>query len=275
MDFVIACRTYKRHNKFANMAYQTIKDNELLDRLYIFVANEEERLLYEEALANYEHRPCIIGELGGHNATKAICNYFPEGQAIFFIDDDMTRFYNFSSPTTFVKKATNLKAFIEDGFKTIDENNFGSFTFSGYTNKLYLKNKPFKEFVPYTLTGGWFGCRNDRDLIPVNTAHLDDCIRGCKYINKYGGILLYWWAGFNCDYGSEPGGLQSLGRENPKQTAEQIWNDEPLISKFYNPPAIDRVGLWAFKRKQRNTIYKILSSDGLAIRKYTSNDFIA
>jgi len=274
MDFVIACRTYKRYQTFIKKTYQMLKDNNLLDRLYIFVANEEERILYEEALANLEHRPCIIGEIGCEGATRATCNYFPEGQAIFFVDDDLARFYNFSSPGVWVKKATNLKAYIEDGFKTIDENNLGGFTVSGYSNKFYLKGKPFKQFLPYTLSGSCFGARNDKELIITKYGHLEDILRSCKYINKYGGCLVYWYAGFDTNYGKEPGGMQSFGRENTKELSIKVWGEDPLIQKYYKAPAPDKSGHWANKRKASPGIYKSLLQDNIPIRKLSWNDFI-
>ena len=42
-DYVIACRSYKRANVFPHKTYRMLAHNGLTDRLYIFVANQEEK----------------------------------------------------------------------------------------------------------------------------------------------------------------------------------------------------------------------------------------
>ena len=46
--------------------------NGLTDRLYIFVANQEEKHLYEQSLHGLPYKQIIVGEKGGANATRAI-----------------------------------------------------------------------------------------------------------------------------------------------------------------------------------------------------------
>ena len=70
------------------------------DGLYIFVANEEEKHLYEQSLKGLPYKKIIVGEKGGANATRAICRYFPVGQRILFVDDDLSRFFTFSEDGT-------------------------------------------------------------------------------------------------------------------------------------------------------------------------------
>ena len=82
--------------------------NGLTDRLYIFVANQHEKERYEHSLKGLPYKKIIVGELGGANAVKAICRYFPKGQRILFVDDDLNRFYCFDADKKFEKDSDKL-----------------------------------------------------------------------------------------------------------------------------------------------------------------------
>jgi len=100
-DYVIACRSYKRANIFPYKTYRMLAHNGLTDRLYIFVANQEEKHLYEKALEGHPYKKIVVGELGGANATRAICRFFPVGQRIIFVDDDLSSENCFANSSKF------------------------------------------------------------------------------------------------------------------------------------------------------------------------------
>jgi hypothetical protein len=218
--------------------------NGLTDRLYIFVANAEEKALYEAALQGMPYREIIIGKLGGANAIRAICATFDKGQRIMFLDDDLSQFFTFSEDGTFTRDARNLNRYIEDGFDTIDRFDLGAFTFSFLSNKFYLKGKAFKEFRPFILAGNCFGVRNDPAMIVTKMSHGDDTQRTARYIERYGGVLVYWWGGFATQYGKEEGGMQASGdrgtaAERLRRTKElswQMYREDPLVQAYCQEP---------------------------------------
>jgi hypothetical protein len=221
--------------------------NGLTDRLYIFVANAAEKRLYEEALRDLPYRAIVVGELGGSNAIRAICRYFPKKQRIVFMDDDLDRFFDFSRTGKFRSDSDELARYLEDGFETIDRHNCGAFTFSFMSNKMWLASKPFKEFRPFTLAGNFFCTRNDPAMITTEYSHGDDLVRSVRFLEKYGGMLVYWWAGFVTRYGKEEGGLQASGNrgsagaeETLRKTGEISWAEyrgDPLMQAYAMPPA--------------------------------------
>jgi hypothetical protein len=249
--------------------------NDLTDRLYIFVANADEKVRYEKALQGYEYKKIVIGELGGANAIKAICNFFPVGQRILFVDDDLTRFYCFDSNHKFDRDSNNLNRYLEDAFETIDKYNLGSFAFASMQNKLWLKDKPFKEFRPFLLVGNFFGCRNDPEMIITKISHNDDILRTTRFLEKYGGTLVYWWAGFETHYAVEKGGMQTSGTRGFKNEREQktkditikLYEEEPLIQAYTQGPKLyPREGLWSFKIKTAPSIWKVMTERGVPLR---------
>ena len=250
-------------------------NNGLVDRLYIFVADEEEKALYETALASMPYPPeglpyrqIVVGSPGGAAATRAICAFFPVGQRIVFMDDDLSRFFNWTDGTLH-KVAQDLRSYLDDGFASIDASGYGAFTFSFLSNKMFLQGKPRKEFRPYMLAGNFFGTRNDPDMIttPDWQSHGDDSIRTCRFIDKYGGILLYWWAGFNTNYGTEAGGMQASGdRGNAEdrlmktsETSWKIYTEDPLVRRYCQEPVLQAKGtLWGLKLKTLPQIKKVI-----------------
>ena len=246
-DYVIAVRSYARSSVFPLKTYRMLAHNGLTDRLYIFVANAAEKKLYEQALVGKEYK-IVIGQLGGANAIRAICRYFPKGQRIVFMDDDLDRFFDFSRVGKFRPDSNELGRYLQDGFETIDAYGCGAFTFSFMSNKMWLGGKPFKEFRPFTLAGNFFGTRNDPDMITTEYSHGDDLVRSVRYLEKYGGALVYWWAGFVTHYGKEAGGLQASGNrgsaaETLKKTGEVSWaeyNGDPLLQAYALPPTQEK-----------------------------------
>jgi hypothetical protein len=275
-DFVVAVRTYKRYDTFLKRTYRTLEENNLLDRLYIFVASEEERVLYETALEGKTYQELIVAELGAGKAINYAMKYFPEGKPIVFLDDDLYRFFNFDSAGKYNKRATNLKEYILAGFRITDHLGTNGFSFSFIGNKLHLKGKPFAEFRTFFLPGNCFALRNDHSLVITETdGHLDDAVRNLRLLERYRGILIFWWGGFETYYGTEPGGLQSFGRENCEAITKNLWNGIPNIQKYFNPPVISKQGIWEFKLKNKTQLKKIFASDNIALttREFPWEDF--
>jgi hypothetical protein len=225
----------------------------------------KEKHLYAEALAGKQYCDIIVGSLGVNNATKAICAYFPVGKRIVFMDDDQERFYEFDASGNLTKQSTNLKQYLDDGFATIDKYNCGAFSFSMMTNKFWLKGKPFKELRPAFLPGNLFGARNDPELITTDYSHCDDVICSVNFINKYGGVLVYWWAGTITKYNVNPGGINASGdRTAHHKITQDIYNNEELIHTYCNPPeTVNKTDVMVLKLKRLPTLKAILKGRGI------------
>ena len=259
MDYVIAVRTYARHTTFPKKTYRVLSEQHLTDRLYIFVANETEKELYKSTISDYNQ--IVVGELGGANAIKAICQYFPIGQRIVFMDDDLGELYGID---------TTLHDYIVDGFNTIDLHNCGAFTFSFLSNTFWLRNKPRKEIRPIILAGNFFGTRNYPNMITTEHSHGDDLIRSVRYIEKYGCVLVYWRAGFKTRYGKEPGGLQaSSERTTTKEISWAQYNSCSLLQAYAKPPTEEKDNPFvSMKLKPLTQLMKAMIARGVVpIRK--------
>ena len=241
-EYVVAVRTYLRSHIFPHKTYSMLKHNGLTDCLYIFVASTEEKALYEHALEGQPYKEIIVGLPGGANAIRAICSHFPIGQRIAFIDDDHDSFFEYDQEGKIRKNSDNLKYYLNDGFAMIDTHNCGAFTFSFIQNAFWLRKKEFKEIRPFTLAGSFFCTRNQPELITTDYSHGDDIVRSVRYLDRYGGVLVYWKAGFVTKYGTLEGGLQSSGdrgSDTLKTTHDISWAEylsDPLLQCYAHPP---------------------------------------
>jgi len=278
-DFVVAVRTYKRYDTFLKRTYKTLEENGLLDRLYIFVANEEEKQLYLTALEGKQYKELVVGVPGCAAVANFIVNYFPVGKPIVFCDDDLYRFFTISEAGVYNKRATNLKDYILDAFATTKEAGTNGWNFSFISNKFYLKGKPFKEFRPFQLSGTFYGCFNEPLLIvPDGSSHCEDSVRTVQISERYGGILVYWWGGFETYYVTEPGGIQaSDDRKDTKSNTEFYYNETPGAKTWLKPPHFVKEGVWQLRLLPINTVKKNLASVGKELKRQSFSwpDFAA
>ena len=275
-DYVIACRSYGRATVFPKKTYRMLKHNKLTDRLYVFVATAAEKKLYTEQLPDFPVERIVIGAPGLAPVTRCICKYFPVGQRIVFMDDDLDQFFVMPLEGKIQKDSAVLHKYLEDGFRTIDAYDLGSFTFSFMSNRLYLTGKSFKEFRPFLVGGSFFGCRNDRKLIPVDVGQSEDVLRSCRFFERYGGTLVYWYAGFSTHYGKESGGMQSSGNRGDaatrlkitKDVSQKLYDSEELLQAYATPPQfVENANLWTLKLKNVTQIRKAMKARGLDFLK--------
>jgi hypothetical protein len=79
-------------------------------------------------------------------------------------------------------------------------------------------------------------------------------VRSVRFLEQYGGVLVYWWAGFATRYGKEEGGLQASGdraaagagaktANTLRHTEEISWKEyrgDPLLQAYAMPPAQEK-----------------------------------
>lgn len=282
-NFKIVVCTYKRYDVFKEKTYQMLLDNNIDVEKHLFVvfANEEEKNQYDTRGIKYN--TSIIGDVGRHNALRAAINHFEIGEHLFFLDDDIEYFFEFNglpSKGNLVKPSSNLIAYLEDGF----ESGYETFTFKSMQNYYFVNKKPWKEFRPSFIVGGFFGAKN-HPMLDVGHGHLDDAHRTCRYINKFGGTLIYNWAGFRATYGKNDGGMQSSGDRGPggvkdldwlQERCEEIYRDNPTIQMYCKPPSYNPQGdVWDIQLKPISSLKKYVHFDNKQWSNYfqeTEND---
>lgn len=163
MSFRVAIPSYKRAAMLSKktlsfLAEQTINP-ELID---IFVANEEERAIYETTLAIGSYANLIVGHPGIARQRQFIQEYYPLGQHVFSIDDDIRGILT-------LRPSFSLAQFIEEMFilATHEKVNFWGIYPAG--SLLYLKDQHRKGCL--YIVACFYGFINLKDMAypPLDT----------------------------------------------------------------------------------------------------------
>ena len=83
VNYKIVIPTYKRYDTFKNKTFKLLIDYKIpAKNIYIFVANNEEKTLYEKVLDKSKYNKIIVGKKGLKNQRNFICDYFDENEYI-------------------------------------------------------------------------------------------------------------------------------------------------------------------------------------------------
>jgi hypothetical protein len=225
--YVIAIPSYQRSELLSRKTLKVLFDYNIpRTRIYIFVANQEEKIKYSNALDPKTYGHLIIGEKGLKNQRNFISRYFPIGQEILNLDDDLAGFNiikthgtTFNKKDNYLSKLTDLDQFIKESFKIIKK--YNSFLWG-----IYPINNPYF-MTPKTTTdlrlivGPCWGNinRHSKDLI-LTIDEKEDVERTLQYYVKDKIVVRFNNVSVNTSYYVNQGGMQSLGRDRKKDSLE-------------------------------------------------------
>ena len=89
-NYIVAIPSYNREDIIVPKTLTTLKEGSILkNKIYIFVANKQQEKLYEKTVPKNLYNKIIVGKKGITNQRIFISKYFPEGQYIVSMDDDV------------------------------------------------------------------------------------------------------------------------------------------------------------------------------------------
>ena len=174
-DYVIAIPSYKRHTTLNKKTMNVLKDYKINPtKIYIFVANNEEKRNYESLLNKSDYNKIVVGVPGIQHIRNFMPKYFRENQHIVYMDDDISRINicknkvkPYDKKNNKLERLPNLDKFIKDCFnysETKKMYNWGVYpTDNPYFMKSTTNNK--KDYVSTDLKfliGFLTGVKNNR-----------------------------------------------------------------------------------------------------------------
>lgn len=218
-NYVIAIPSYKRAETLRDKTLDLLHKSGIdPKRIYVFVANNEEEETYRMTLKKGTYGKIIRGIVGMGAIRNFISDYFPIGQKIVNIDDDIRGFLEYDeSVKRHEKPLTNLKKVFERGFKECLAANSRLWGVYPVANGFFMKDTVSTD-LKYII-GSFWGCINPGTKeIKITLDDKEDYLRSILYYKADGVITrLNMYAPISAYY-KEPGGMQE---ERTKERIEK------------------------------------------------------
>ena len=118
----VAIPTYRRAETLKKKTLRMLAESTVpADRIDVFVANEEERAAYERTLPREWYSRIVVALPGLRHARNFISRFYPQGQRVVSLDDDLTRFEMRVSDRKVNGVVPDLAALFDYGFALADE----------------------------------------------------------------------------------------------------------------------------------------------------------
>lgn len=169
------------------------------DRISIFVANEEEALLYYRAVPRALYGKLIVGVKGIMEQRNFITEYYPEDSIYIGMDDDIKK----------IDCLLEFRVLIENAVKLLDTRKGGLWGVFPNDDKRRYADETTTHLT--FIIGSFFVCRNHK-YIRCSYGEKEDYERSILYFKKYGEVYRYRGAGVVTTYQKGEGGLQEEGR---------------------------------------------------------------
>ena len=149
---VIAIPSFERYQSIKTKTLSTLYRTGInANKIFIFVANEFEKGLYEHELIEYKHlyNDIIVGVKGIRNQRIFISKFFREGQYVISCDDDIEEFYIKKGNDKYIM--TNMNEFFEYAFKELKLNNAYLWGMYPTPNTFWMKENDMTNDLRYAI----------------------------------------------------------------------------------------------------------------------------
>ena len=241
-DYVVAIPSYKRPQTLKNQTLRLLKDYNIdPKKIHIFVADKEQKKIYEDELNRKDYYKIIIGEPGIKNIRNFMPNYFPEGQYIYYMDDDIYGIYenintnpgNYDKKNNKLVKLKSLKNLIDKGFKMSEKSGLTNWGVYPVFNPYFMKPTNVGSYKDYMGTklcyiiGFMTGVINNKKAEIRTIDDKEDYERSIKYYLKDNGLLRFNNITCETKCYKEPGGMQV------ERTKKRIHDSAVYLTKVY------------------------------------------
>ena len=241
MSWVVAIPSYNRVETLKEKTLSVLKEYGIpKSKIHVFVANEDEEELYKAGVGG-DVGKIIVGIKGLAEVRNFIFNYFPKGQKIVFMDDDIRGIieYDESAPRHERKLPTeSITTVFERGFdecKMADANLWGIYP---SPNGFFMR--PTVTTDLRFIIGSFWGCINpgkDEKYLLKFGGEKEDYQRTIQFWEADGAVVRLNFISVKTAYYKEPGGMQdgfSKRVDKQRKTVKKMLKKWPQYIKM-NP----------------------------------------
>ena len=257
-NYIICIPSYKRakmcNEKTLDLLYKNKINKQLI---YIYVANQEEYDEYNKILNKNFYNKLIIGVKGIALQREFIYNYWPIGQHLMFLDDDINKL-DFSLSNLFKNKTLNY--LIKYGFNECKKTNAYIWGIYPVYNPFFRKNKQEISTSLKFIIGAFYGVinrphiKNIKNILAIkHNGQKEDVESSIRYFIEDGIILRFNRIGFLTKYYNPQGGIGSFQqRLKPMKEAAKRLNE---FFPMYGNISIRKNNMHEFKLKNIPSIH--------------------
>lgn len=253
-SYVVAIPTYNRADVVADKTLRTlIRGGVASSRIYLFVANQQQETLYKNTVPKDMYHAIVIGRLGIARQRAFISSFFPKGQYIVSVDDDVEDILEMTS-TTQMRSLGHIDTFFQKAYHDIRKENL-------YIWGVYPVRNPF--FMKKTITtdlrfiiGVMFGYinRKTKNLVPsIKSETKEDYEQTILYYQMDGGVLRYNYITPKTRFNA-PGGLGTDRMARNQAAASYLVKTYPdIVTPRYRTNGTPEVRLARLPRRFNGT----------------------
>jgi len=191
--YKVAIPSYKRADALLRKSLPTlIKGKVKSSNIFIFVADKEEKQIYERTIPNHMYHKIVIGVPGITKQRIFIKNYFKEGDYVVSIDDDVDGLFKLKGEK--LAKMNNLDVFFKHAYKMLKREKLFLWGIYPVMNPYFMKTikrvTTSLKFIIGVLHG--YIVRKDKKLDPSTSAEgKEDYEQSILYYERDGGVLRF------------------------------------------------------------------------------------
>ena len=234
----IAIPSYHRPQTLRDKTLKVLQNYKMdPSKIDIFVADADQRNVYESAIPRSAYSRLIVGKPGIKNIRNFMPNYYPEGKHIFYMDDDISHIYECINRGDVSAKKDNklqklpcLKSFIDRAFRESENSGMTNWGVYPVENPYFMKPTQARDHVSTRLCyiiGFMTGVINNRRAELRTIDDKEDYERSIKYYLKDDGVLRFNNVTCRTRCYKEPGGMQV------ERTKKRIHDSAVYLTKQY------------------------------------------
>lgn len=232
---VIAIPSFERSDTLKNCTLRTLENLNTEFPIYIFLSNEQEKVLYEKTLLKNSYTKIIVSNTSGlANKRNFISEYmknFTKYKYIIQLDDDILNIVErIDEKNTITIK--NFDNFCLEMFELCEKNETILWGVYPLNNPYFMNENIWIGYI--YCVGAFFGIIvDDKFDIQLSNTLQEDKERTLKVIMSYGKVIRCNYVGIKTNYWTNKGGMQSSNQhaheirttENINQSCEKLLNE--------------------------------------------------
>lgn len=191
VNYIVAIPSYNRTTELTNKTLHTLKESDIpKNKIYIFVANKEQYKLYTENVPKNLYGHIIIGKKGIANQRTFIAQYFPEGQYVISMDDDVEQFEVLKNEK--LVKLTNIQQLFIEAYHLMKKEKLFLWGIYPVRNPYFMYKKITTDlrFI-IGVTFGFIVRHNPTLKVSIKAETKEDYEQSILYYLKDGGVIRF------------------------------------------------------------------------------------